>query len=98
MRRSIPTPQSLRASTRRLDRHQLSVGGVLDAMKRGAALHLHYQNGRARWSLSSGPFVAADIAAIVIAKPSVVSVNAALFLGVPGQTWRFAEQREDSHD
>jgi hypothetical protein len=93
---TIPTVSSLRRSRRRLDRHQLSVGGVLDAMERGAALHLHYQNGRALWSLSSGPFVTADIAAIVISKPCVVSVDVALFLGVPGQTWRFAEQMEDS--
>jgi hypothetical protein len=93
---SVPMVDSLRRS-RRLDRHQLGVGHVLDAMKRGAALHLHYQNGRALWSLSSGPFVTADIAAIVITKPSVVPVDVALFLGVPGQTWRFAEQQEDPH-
>ena len=94
---SVPTVDSLRRSRRRLDRHQVGVGQVLDAMRRGAALHLRYRNHRAIWTLSTGPFVAADIAAIVISKPCIVAVDAALFLGVPG-TWRFTEQREDSHD
>ena len=60
---TIPTVNSLRRSHRRPDRHQLGVGHVLDAMKRGSALRLEYQNGRSLWSLSRGPFVAADIAA-----------------------------------
>jgi hypothetical protein len=92
----VQTAAQLQRKHRRADRHQLSVARVLDAMKRGAVLRLSYENGRALWSLSSGPFVAADVAASVITKSCVASVGDALFVGMPGQTWRFVESKEDS--
>ena len=54
-------------------------------------LHLQYERGRALWRLSSGPFVPADIAAIVITKTCVVPVGDTLFNDLPSQTWRFTD-------
>jgi len=87
---TMPTVTSLRRNRRRQGAER-----IIAAMKQGAALRLHYQGGRAIWSLSSGPFVPADVAAIVTANPRVVCVGDALFLGMPGQTWRYCEPQED---
>jgi hypothetical protein len=88
MTRPVPTPGSLRALGRKLDRRATSVNVVLQAMRQVESLHLQYQNGRPIWRLSSGPFVTSEAAAIVIA--SDVGVGDSLFPGHPGQTWRFA--------
>ena len=54
-------------------------------------LHLQYERGRALWRLSSGPFVPADVAAIVITKTCVVLIGDTLFNDLPSQTWRFTD-------
>ena len=86
-RQGVHTASELRRSTRRLDRRLASVDQILGAW-RGEALHLQYENGRPRWSLSGGRSVAADVAAIVIVNASVAPVGDALFSNMPGQTWR----------
>jgi hypothetical protein len=88
-RRGIYTPSELHRTARRLDRHNTNVERVLRAMRSGESLHLEYRSGAPAWSLSGGRIVHANIAAIVIADVSVVPVGAALFAGMPGQTWRF---------
>jgi hypothetical protein len=55
----------------------------------GAKLHLHYEHSRPIWGLSTGEFVPADVAALVISNPAVVSVGDSLFRDLPGQTWRW---------
>ncbi len=89
---SAPTIKSLRAATRLQDRRRRAAERVAVAMRGGDTLHLHYEHGVARWRLSfGGPLVPADVAAIVIANPYVVSVGDALFPGMPAQTWRWVE-------
>jgi hypothetical protein len=60
-------------------------------MMRGASLHLHYERGRPLWRLSTGSFVADEIAKLVIAQPDIISAGDALFNGFPAQTWRWSE-------
>jgi hypothetical protein len=88
MTRSIPTPASLRRRHRHLDRRISNVDRVLAAMRRGESLHLEFENGHPRWSLSGGRTVPTHIAAFVIADVSVVAVGRAVFDDCLGQTWR----------
>jgi hypothetical protein len=90
-RGGIPTPAGLRQINRRADRKRDGVALVLTEMKRGAALRLQYQDGRAIWSLSSGSFVTAEIAKLVTARSEVVACGDVLFLDMPSQTWRYAD-------
>ena len=92
---SVPTLSEVIKSRRRLDRRRRQVGRVLVAMQAGAALHLHYEQGRPIWRLSSGQFVPADVAAVVIAKEVIVAVGDSLFANAPGQTWRYAAQPDN---
>jgi hypothetical protein len=87
-RGDIFSPSELRRTSRRLDRRLANVDQVLTAMKRGASLHLEFENGRTRWFLSSGRTVPASIAEIVANHASVHAVGDALFANVPSQTWR----------
>jgi hypothetical protein len=64
---------------------------VLDEMRSGQALHLHYADGRAVWRLTDGRGVQPRIAELVIAQGCVVDVGGALFADCPGQTWRYVE-------
>ena len=86
---SIHTAQSMRTVNQRLARRNANVARILGAMKRGATLNLHYQNGRPIWRLSSGPFVMSEVAAAVIASQDVTDVGDSLFPNHPGQTWRY---------
>jgi hypothetical protein len=88
---SIQTLAQLQAANRRLDRRRAGVNNLLAAIRRGASLHLSYQNGRPTWQLSTGEAVPVDVAEIVIKAPGVVSVGDALFPNHPAQTWRFAQ-------
>ena len=65
------------------------VDQILDAMRRGEALHLQYKNNSPLWSLSDGRPVTADVAALLIRHADVVPVADALFSDLPGQTWRY---------
>ena len=67
------------------------VDHTLAATRNGAALNLHYENGRAVWRLTPGPFVTPTAAKIVIASNEVVDVGDSLFPGHPGQTWRHCD-------
>ena len=87
-RQGVHTASELRRSTRRLDRRLASVDQMLDAMRRGEALHLQYKNSSPQWSLSGGRVVAADVAKLVTANAFVVLVDSPLFSDLPGQTWR----------
>jgi hypothetical protein len=87
----IQTLAQIQQANRRLDRLRHNTNQALKAMKAGATLHLHYQNGRAIWRLSSGPFVMPEAATVVIASDAVVDVGASLFPGHPSQTWRYVQ-------
>src|SRR5262245_18771043 len=90
---SIPTPASTKLTRQRLDRRLQEVSRVLDASHDGAALRLHYQQGRPIWSLSTGPFVTPEVAAIVTTKPDVIAVDNGLpFPGSAPMTWRISDE------
>jgi hypothetical protein len=72
-------------ATKRFERAQL----VLSAMRAGAALRLEFEQGRPRWSLSTGQTITPDVAALVTASASVVGGGDALFNNAPSQTWRW---------
>jgi hypothetical protein len=64
--------------------------------KGGEALHHHYdRHGPVWWLSRSGKRVPADIAQLVIANPSIVSVGDALPFDrdIPAQTFRFASTK-----
>ena len=64
-------------NARRVDPRR--VAATLTKMRQGASLHLSQgRNGRA-WSLSDNTRVADDVAAVVIAYPSVTGVDDCLF-------------------
>jgi hypothetical protein len=90
-RATIHTPASLQRINRRLTRRSAGVTQVLSAMEHGAALHLHFQNGRAIWRLSTGAFITTEIADAMIQNARVVGVGDSLFPDYPSQTWRFCE-------
>ena len=73
------------------NRHRQQAAQVISAMQRGASLHLHYENGRALWRLSTGSFVTAEAAALVAAHRAIVGCDDALFEGMTGQTLRYVE-------
>jgi hypothetical protein len=87
----IQTLTQLQVANRRLDRRRAGVNKLLAAIRRGASLHLSYQNGQPLWQLSTGEFVPSDVAEIVIKAPDVVSVGDALLPNHPAQTWRSAK-------
>jgi hypothetical protein len=73
-----------------LDRLNAGIAQVLDAMRRGAALHLEYRP-QARWCLSNGTEVSADVARRVIERRDVAAVGSGLFGFTPVQTFRYVE-------
>ena len=89
---TIHTPDSLRATRRRLARR---VGrlekaeAVLAEMRRGNALHLSHTRSGPQWALSNGREVPDSIAKLVVASSSVEGVGDALFDGCPAQTFRW---------
>jgi hypothetical protein len=64
---------------------------VIDALRRGAALHLMHTETGPRWRLSTGRAVSAEVAKLVIANTSVVGDGDALFPQALPQTWRLTE-------
>jgi hypothetical protein len=88
---SSPPTSTLRRSNRRLDRRNAGVATVIRAMRRGATLHLEYQQAGPRWRMSTGPYVLDAIARTVITNERVVAVGDTLFAGWMSQTWRYAE-------
>jgi hypothetical protein len=79
------------ARLKRVARLKWEAAQVLKSMQAGASLRLHYQRGRPLWDLTTGTFVTADVAELVIADNRVVGVGDALFPGVHSQTWRFSD-------
>jgi hypothetical protein len=91
MKRSIPTPQSLAAGSRRLDRRKALAAYVLAELGRGTSLqrtHTHYG---VVWMLG-GHRVAPDIAALVISRADVEAAGNKLFPKI-SQTYRMAERK-----
>ena len=82
---TIHTPASLRPKNRRVDRRLAEINDAGAAMRAGAALHFTYQP-TPHWVLSTGVPVTDETARLIIATPNVVSVDVALFDGVPSQT------------
>jgi hypothetical protein len=81
-------------NARRVDPRRRGVAATLTKMRQGASLRLSQgRNGRA-WFLSDNTRVADDVAAVVIAHPSVTGVGDCLFGDrVPSlsQTFRYVE-------
>jgi hypothetical protein len=88
----LPGVQHAGRLDHRLARSEREAERILAAMRRGAVLHLHFQSGnRAIWSLSTGIFVPADTAALVVANPNITPDGDVLplLIGTPSQTWRW---------
>jgi hypothetical protein len=83
------TPAELHSLGRRLDRRVASIHVALAAMRQGDFLHLEFRAGRARWLLSCGRPVSADVGKILTQHASVRPVGGALLSQLPGQEWRF---------
>jgi hypothetical protein len=88
---SIPSVKSVQLQKRRVDRRRAGAARVRTAMMGGASLHLHYERGHPLWRLSTGLFVADDVAQAAIAQPDIVGAGDALFNGFPAQTWRYTK-------
>jgi hypothetical protein len=86
-----PTPSTLRNSSRRLDRLNVAVGIVLQAMRNGATLHLEFHQQGPRWRVSTGHYVTDAVARVVITNKRVSGVGDTLFADGTSQTWRFVE-------
>jgi hypothetical protein len=99
MKRSIPTPQSLRADARRLDRRALSAEAVVNRMYEGAYLHLYHDRRRGPvWRLSVTAAEVSDaIARQVIQRDDIVAVGDTLFTNCLSQTYRFLEETQEKH-
>jgi hypothetical protein len=84
-----------RKQHQRDDRLKAKAAAVIEAMRRGQALH--FQNDRQRgavwWLSADGQRITDEVAQLVMADPAVVSVGDALPLGadIPAQTFRFIE-------
>jgi hypothetical protein len=87
---SIPAVQSL-ARTVVLDRRHLSAEAVKTAMRRGAALHLHFDQTGPVWMLSDGRRVSDEAAKFVLPSLNVVTVGEALLCGATSQTFRYVD-------
>ena len=61
-------------------------------MMRGALLYLYYERGRPLWRLSTGIFVADDVARAVTAQPDIADGGDSLFRNMPGQSWRYVSE------
>jgi hypothetical protein len=78
------TASKLRNRSRRIDRINATVEGVLAAMKAGQCLHCEFGPRGSNWKLSNGRYVADAVARVIIANPSVV--GDALWAGTTSQT------------
>ena len=86
---TIPTTNTLRNSSRRLDRLNADVDVVLNAMRNGATLHLEFFQQGPRWRTSAGRYVTNEVAKLVIINKRVAAVGDALFADALSQTWRY---------
>jgi hypothetical protein len=68
---------------------------VVNAMKRGAALHLQFVFGAATWLLSDGRRIDTTVAETVIRRPQIISVGDALFAQARAQTYRHVSPPEE---
>jgi ABC-type lipopolysaccharide export system ATPase subunit len=84
----------LRRRVRKQDQIAIKAAATIRAMLHGQSLHLHHDRQQTVWWLSGGERIDADVAALVISNPSIVSVGDALPLGIgaPAQTWRYVEE------
>src|SRR5262245_47977997 len=95
----VHTLQSVRRTNRRLDRanerkrqHQEEVGRVLNAMRGGAYLRRTNRPHRILWSLSTGEFIAREVAGDVLRDRRVVGIGDSLFGSELSQTFRWREE------
>jgi len=79
----------LRRQRRRFEARLKKADAVLDAMQRGAALHLQRTQAGPVWTLTTGERVDDDAARLVIQSASIHCTDPGLFDGIPGQTWRW---------
>jgi hypothetical protein len=86
----ISTVASTARARRRLDHQRRAVGRALDAMRRGATMHLAY-GGREWWTLSTGQTVPREVAVVLIARPDIQAVGDTLFASTKSQTWRYLD-------
>jgi hypothetical protein len=83
--RGFHTSGLLCRNARKLDRKNNSVESVLNQMRAGARLLLHYRNGTPVWQLTLGGEVAPETAA------DVIKHRDCLFEGVASQTYRYVD-------
>src|SRR5262245_56105335 len=89
---SMITTHQLTNQSRRLDRLNAKVAEVLASMQAGSTLLLAYGSGGLTWRLSTGRYVAPEVARLVIKHPNIIGVGDTLpIIGAPSQTWRCAE-------
>lgn len=86
-RRAVNRATQLRRTSHKAD----CIDQALAALRADRSLHLQHRNGNARWSLSDGQSVTADVAAILTCSALVVPAGNALFSDMPGQTWRYVQ-------
>jgi hypothetical protein len=80
-----------RTAGRRPVHSMRSVGGVLNAMRGGAALHHYFAFSEPVYVLTDGRRVDPTTAEAVIRNPQIAPVGEALFQGLRPQTFRFVE-------
>lgn len=70
-------------------RHWQTVEQVLNGMRGGARLHRHFYHQRTIWALSTGSFVASEIATVVLRHPFVIPLGDGLFGLEQSQTYEY---------
>ena len=72
-RQGVHTASELQRSRRLLDRRRHAAEHIISAMRHGASLHLHYENGRPLWWSSTGASLSTTaLIRQAIAHPSVL--------------------------
>lgn len=90
----VPTEARLERQSKRLDRLNAKVAAVIEAMRRGNALHLQFNRGGENWRLSDGREIHATTAHIVINHKKIVGVGDVLFTDCLAQTFRYVNGRK----
>jgi hypothetical protein len=87
----VHTVQSLARTSRRLDRLNGKVEGILAAMRDGAVLHGVHRPSSILWTLSTGEVISAEVARLVTESGNIVGVGDCLFGPELSQTFRYIE-------
>ena len=97
LRHGVHTASELQRSRRLLDRRRHAAEHIISAMRHGASLHLHYENGRPLWWLSTGELVDDGAVRLAIAHPSVAGCGDSLFARTTSQSYRWIDDLASDH-